>query len=872
MTDRPILRLPNPSTTDRLKARQDKRRRPKGVGRQGQGARLGGKFTRLEEAFRGENPDFLLRQDPAGIAPERALVFEAILPIQNFQKAAAKIGFELLIEDTISDGFQIPEALVDDNVENAQPTLYATMPSEADLRKLLQMWNAYQKGEKAERGLAPWWNLFGMLADIRVWGPRDRFTSEAQAELSYRLSEDDSAPIRLELEIWPTANAAQRARWLADTRARVEAFAGRVVDTSSISEIGFAYEAILVEMPSAAVRELLANPFAPNGLASIDGLQFVLPQTVGQSLPDVSDGTPQLQFGDLPAFDEGAPIKAVLLDGTPIAGHPAIDGGVVIEDVHDIVRLSQVAHRRHATSMASLMLRGDLVADGAPIPNARILSIPILVDHEREAVSPNDRLFVDIVHIALARAFLGETPLAPEAYLVNFSVGIKGSHFAGRISSLARLLDWWADQQGILFHVSAGNVPDALTIPDMTVSAFEDASPEDRRDHIEAAQRNARHKRTLMAPAEAMNIVTVGAASLDETAPSAPLQAGVIPVHEDGDLTPALSSAMGLGAFRSIKPDFLALSGEHEVRATPAAKDIRLSVVTQTQRTGLNVATVQRGNPSTYRTRGTSCANAMASRASLFAAAALTAPNGPFDGLDVTTRDQALISKALSVNSARWPEAALARYDREMIRLEGNHNQAREEVCRYYGHGTLNEALMREAPDYGATLIGTGTLRKDKAAIFNVPMPPSLAGERIGRSMLVTIAWFSPVLATRARYRLALLEAVAHGHDLFGGLIDDDGWALDMKVGQLNKNIIKRGTVWSHRMIHNGATVPNFDGNKVLPIRVQCREGAGTNSLSPDDDIRFALTVTLEIDSEANLDVHEELQGRLRIGVQNPIG
>ncbi|MEX0320023.1 MAG: S8 family serine peptidase [Ruegeria sp.] len=397
--------------------------------------------------------------------------------------------------------------------------------------------------------------------------------------------------------------------------------------------------------------------------------------------------------------------------------------------------------------------------------------------------------------------------------MVNFSVGIKGSHFAGRISSLARLLDWWADQQGILFHVSAGNVPDALTIPDMTVSAFEDATPEDRRDHIEAAQRNARHKRTLMAPAEAMNIVTVGAASLDETAPSAPLQAGVIPVHEDGDLTPAVSSAIGLGAFRSIKPDFLALSGEHEVRATPAAKDIRLSVVTQTQRTGLNVATVQRGNPSTYRTRGTSCANAMASRASLFAAAALTAPNGPFDGLDVTTRDQALISKALSVNAARWPEAALARYDREMIRLEGNHNQAREEVCRYYGHGTLNEALMREAPDYGATLIGTGTLRKDKAAIFNVPMPPSLAGERIGRSMSVTIAWFSPVLATRARYRLALLEAVAHGHDLFGGLIADDGWALDMKVGQLNKNIIKRGTVWSHRMIHNGATVPNFDGN-----------------------------------------------------------
>ncbi|WP_226946393.1 hypothetical protein [Roseobacter sp. TSBP12] len=353
----------------------------------------------------------MLRQDPAGIAPERALVFEAILPIQNFQKAAAKIGFELLIEDRIDDDYEIPEELVDENIENAQPTLYATMPSDADLRKLLQMWKAYQRGEKAKRGLAPWWNLFGMLADIRVWGPQDRLTPEARSELSYRLSEDDNASIHLELEIWPTANAGQRARWLADTRARVESFGGRIVDARSISEAGFIYEAVLVEMPSLAVREMLANPFAPNGLASIEGLQFVLPQTIGQSQPDLTDDEPKLSFGDLRPFDVEAPIKAVLLDGTPIAGHPALDGGVVIEDVHDIVRLSQVAHRRHATSMASLMLRGDLHADGAPIPNGRVLAIPVLVDQERGAVSPNDRLFVDVVHVALQGHFLGKTRL-----------------------------------------------------------------------------------------------------------------------------------------------------------------------------------------------------------------------------------------------------------------------------------------------------------------------------------------------------------------------------------------------------------------------------------------------------------------------------
>jgi len=174
---------------------------------------------------------------------------------------------------------------------------------------------------------------------------------------------------------------------------------------------------------------------------------------------------------------------------------------------------------------------------------------------------------------------------------------------------------------------------------------------------------------------------------------------------------------------------------------------------------------------------------------------------------------------------------------------------------------------MREAPVLGATMVGIGSLRKDKAAIFGVPMPPSLAGERIGRTMVVTVAWFSPVLATRVRYRLALLEAVAHSHDLLGDLIEDDGWGLDMRVGDLNKNIIRRGTVWSHRMVHGGPIVPNYSDDKVLPIRVQCRDGAG-GGLNPDDDIRFALAVSLQVEDEVSFDIHEEIRNRLRVGVR----
>ena len=119
-------------------------------------------------------------------------------------------------------------------------------------------------------------------------------------------------------------------------------------------------------------------------------------------------------------------------------------------------------------------------------------------------------------------------------------------------------------------------------------------------------------------------------------------------------------------------------------------------------------------------------------------------------------------------------------------------------------------------------------------------------------------------MATRARYRLALIEAVPHSHDLLGDLIVDDGWCLDMTSHQLDANVIKRGTVWSRRLIHSGAVVPQYGDGKVLPIRVQCRDGSG-GGLSPDEDIRFAVAVSLELETETLFDIHQGIQDQLRL-------
>lgn len=872
MTDRPILPLPiRTQTARRVTGGPSRFPRPRGAegGRARQSERFERAFVRLDDAFQGDDPAIRLRSDPAGIAPERALVFVAAVPISDFVRVASNAGIEILSEVDLDADYKLPDDIPIDGREHANPTLYATMPTEEALRTLRRLWRAYSRGDELPDGQTPWRTLFDMLAELRPWGPEDRLTLEARATIRDRLPFDDDLEVRLELEIWPTRSAARRDRWRSETQARVEAFGGRVVARSTIAEIDFVYDALLVAMPAGVVREMIENPAAPEGLATLDGLQFVLPQTVAQSIlieseTDGQENEDENGSGDDTAIDPNLPIRAVLLDGTPVAAHPDLDDGVVIEDVHDLVPLSLVRYRRHATSMASLILRGDLDADGTPVSDSRLLSIPVLIDDDASAVSPDDRLFVDMIHTALVRAFEGEEPLAPDAFVVNVSIGVMNSHFNGRLSALARLLDWWAYRAGILFVVSAGNVGDSLIVPGVNSVDFEDAAVEDRQVVVDEAKRLRLHERTLLSPAEAMNVLSVGAASIGNGIGSnVPLPTGVLTVHETGSIVPAVSSAAGPGAFRAIKPDVLAVGGRHNVRVHAAGGDLRLRVANPLPASGLRVAAAPAPSSSTSGRRtwscGTSCAAALTTRSVLQAAAALTGSNGAFQGQELPRRDVALLTRALTVHGARWPGTATnLRADRMASGMY--HEHASEEVLASYGHGLVDERLMCEGPPKGATLVGLGSVRKDGARIFDMPLPQSLSGDRVHRSLVVTLAWFSPVDVSRARYRLARLEAVAADEEEE----PDDEWHLKMKGDAPSSNAIGRGTVWSRRLSHSRVLAPTFGEDAAIPIRVQCRDAAG-GGLNPDESIRFAIAVTLQLPVETRYDVQAEIRDRVSV-------
>jgi hypothetical protein len=808
----------------------------------------------------------VLRDDPSGIAPDRALVYETCGAIQDFARAARNVGLELISEEELDALDDIPDGFTPPGSTRPMRTLYTTMPTLASANNLLGLWAAYQRGESPETGFTPWWHLFDLLLDIRTWGPNDRFPKHAREIVSQRLPDHDEDEVQLELEIWPSKHRPRRTQWRDEAIARVQALGGRIIDRSNLDEGSFIYDALLIGLRAGEVRALIDDLFAPASLAKVKGVQLILPQTVCQAFPYDVEHNADFDHAPEP-FDPDAPIRAACFDTVPVAAHPALDGGVVIEDVHDLVPLTPVGGRSHATSMASLILRGDLEHDGAPLKDTRLVSVPVMIDStDGRAFSPPNRLFVDVIHTALARLFVGEDAVAPDVFVVNLSIGVPEMRFAGCVSALARLLDWWSSEYGVLFVVSTGNVWDDVVLSELPGDDFKSAGPEEQSRAVANALRNEIYGRTLFAPAETLNGLTVGAASTDMVRIEPPIRDEVVRLETDEGCLPAVSSAVGLGPQRAIKPDVLNHGGIHELRVLPPQDSndnaTRLRVVMDTGRyAGLTVASPDFAmGPQTRRTIGTSCAAALTTREILRAAHALVSGGGPYEGQELPRGDLALLTRALAVNSARWPEPASAMYRDELERLGSSYSvKAKESVARYYGHGLVSADWMHQSPEQGVTLVGLGEVRKDGAQIFHMPLPPSMAGERVPRSMHVTLAWFSPVDPARARYRLAGLEAIASDNAPETDEVNDKFWGLALKGAGLDDNMIKRGTVWSRRLTHHRLTVPEFDESATIPIRVQCRDASG-GGLSPDADIRFAIAVTLVIEAQVQFDIHQEIR------------
>jgi hypothetical protein len=223
------------------------------------------------------------------------------------------------------------------------------------------------------------------------------------------------------------------------------------------------------------------------------------------------------------------------------------------------------------------------------------------------------------------------------------------------MSPWGRLLDHLAYRYGVLFIVSAGNIRDHLPVPNFdTWTAFEDADPAARELAILRALGDQRARRTLLSPAEALNIVTVGVWHEDGINGAA-ASGLALPPYQNGSL-PNVTSAMGLGHRKVIKPDIFLPGGRELVSAQASGGGLTIRPAMPGRIYGLKAAIPDAGGLLDQEglSAGTSAAAALATRAAHRLFDALMDEAGGSLLADIDPAYYAVIVKALLVHRAQW--------------------------------------------------------------------------------------------------------------------------------------------------------------------------------------------------------------------------
>lgn len=822
-----------------------------------QRARIAPQLATLQQTF--ETKRIQLQQTSPLENPELVLVLEVVGSVADFARAVTLVpGLEWLFElaeDQIAQDEDFYAEEEKKRNEMLSGRLYLLGSNQEALNQLLGLWNRYQQDPSAkfDRGLAPFKHVFEQLRVIRPWDATDRVGLDVRAywQDQIEIGQDVS---RFEIEAWHFAAESKNIAARAEIEILVRELGGRVISHALISDI--AYHGLLVELPTTAIQAILAGE-VPELLLS-DRIMFFRPK--GQCNTDgVSEMEAIAVEGERPAAN--LPPVVALLDGLPLANHALLANRLIVDDPDGWEAGYEAKDRVHGTAMASLILHGEL--DGGHAPLSRRLYVrPIMrpnpndgFHQRRMEQTPNDVLLIDLIHRAVRRICEGDAgqqqPAAPTVRVINLSMGDSHRIFAREMSPWARLLDWLAHRYSVLFIVSAGNDPTPLTLetPRHSLAGMTQMA---REAMAFSALIRASADRRLMAPAESINSLTVGALHAD----AAPQVA--IPNRFDLFTRNGLSplSRVGLGYRRAIKPDVLMPGG----RVLHMEQFIGTPQVTVVEPTALGAKPGHRAavpalpgagglNETTY-CRGTSNAAALTSRAAAQA----------YDTLeDLRTRVQnapgpeydAVMLKALLVHGASWGDLSTrlleSRPDLQSI-ADANRKRAAQKdfVTRWLGYGPVNVERAITCTEQRATLLGFGELAPDEAFSFSAPLPPGLSGTRAWRRVTLTLAWLSPVNAKHQAYRCAKLW------------ISDAGENLRItRANSVDDKAAKRGTV--QHEIYEGEDALAFVDGEQFQCKVNCAADAGKFESS----VRFALCVSLEVAVDSGIRVYQEISERI---------
>lgn len=818
-------------------------RRP-GAGRQG--IRLTPQFRSLRDAL--EQDRAQLVDTTTAPDPELVAVFDLAGTVERFVRAAAGIdGLEFLAdlqEDRVEpDEEFFYEEEGEPSDDEVPQSLYMVMTNAQAVGELVRLFELWQEDQSVtfERGLAPLKEVFALLRRIRRWGPEDRVR---ETGLLDQWAEDvevvgAQGTSRVEIELWYRNDPVIRQAAQDEVVSLVQRLDGEVIRSAHRAEI--AYHGVLADIPMSHVQRALDE--GPEAIELLTAERIML---VSPSLPMAFPSSEPVA-GAAPPFDVTLPIglpRVALLDGVPMANHDALANRLIIDDPDDRASRYVLAQRNHGSAMSSLIMHGDLSAPGESLRQPLYVR-PIFEPHPhfaRTEVVPPDELLVDLVHRAFHRVLEGDgddDPAAPSVRVFCLAVGDPARAFVRRLSPLARLLDWLAATYNVVIIVSGGNVDGRPAID------LEDVPDGDQRHSavMRSLHERARYRR-LLAPAEAINALTVGALHTDQA--DVDLPDTVLDVVAPG--FPASYSPVGYGYRRSVKPDVLLPGGRQVFRAPPpGGTGLAELTVHDNPAVGPGLAAAAPGmsgeTDAISYSCGTSNATALAARtvSQIFdLLEELRHEDGEFPFPD--PQYHPVLAKALLVHAAGWHDE-LPRLG-DLLRLSGQ--QVRRELTRILGYGVVHIDRATSAASHRVLLLGAGSIERDQRQTFQFPLPDALSSSTEWRRLTITLGWFSPVNVHSQKYRMARLRFSATGDD------------LAVTPSEADSNAVLKGTV-QHQVLQ-GAAATGYANGSALSIDVDCRVDAGT-SLPP---IRYGLAASLEVGPAVRSDIHADVRTRLR--------
>lgn len=858
MPERPLLVFPTPAPAQKSRLHGGGEQ-PDSPGRERQEQRLGDRLQTLANDLRRS----ALQRSLTGASSEKILVLEVAGAVDTFADAAQRLGQQVPGLEWLAEWAQHEREPDDDfhftekdgaaAKKRLQPKLYLVSSNLQGLVALESLWRAWQTSADGNlpRGLAPFRDVFNQLADIRFWDAGDRIAETGIIE-AWR---DDvrhfpNQPVRCEVEFWYRNTL--RARQNAETAVTdaVAAGGGRIISRCDLPDIR--YHAQLVELPLGAA-EAFVHDIASLAVVRCDEVMFLRPVGQAVRLYGEDDGLDVAALLTVDTASAGQSVDAptrlqprvAILDGLPIEQHNLLAGRLIVDNPDEVDYA--VEHRRHGTAMASLVVNGD-AATASPLPEPVYLRPVLACDersHVREEAFPRDRLVPDFIHECIVR-MRGAGPntvgTAPLVRIVNLSLGDRGQPFLRTVSPWARLLDWLSWKYGLLFVVSAGNYKEPLSIDvdERTLLAMPVGS---RHRHVLEAISLNRRQRTLLAPAETVNGLAVGAANVDPVTSTPTV--GHLDLY-DGAPLPSVVSANGLGFRRSVKPDLLMPGGRLAFRFHSANSPLALQL--PAGRHGPRHAGPGRSGQldNTSQSYGTSHAAALATRAAAQSLTVLDALRLESES-SIPSGFEALFAKTVLVHGARWGEARGP--VEAAVRRHNTRQHQSDQVARFIGYGLADVEWALSCTDRRAVVLGFGTLTVGQAHRYELPVPSGLFTGTVRRRLVTTLAWFSPIRPTSRKYRAADLWADLKPAEL--GVTSTD---VDDKAAG-------RGTVEHH--VYEGARAV-VQPKPTVTIQVNCREDAAPLR----EAVKYVLMVTLEALEAVPIDVYVTMQVAIRDAIR----